>query len=196
LYWRAMDFAGKQHTVLLRSDGTVVACGSNDDGQCNIPPLDEGLAYSHVSAGGDHTVLLRSDGAVVACGDNGYHNGIGQCSIPPLNEGLSYSHVSAEDSAEDRVIQLSCKHSPDGLCILTCTSLAGEDMCRLECGPKETTFGARRRMAQELDANVRHLKVILADGTLLNSAPPSRPILEHLTFLSASSESLLATSNT
>ena len=57
------------HNVLLRSDGNAVACGYNGSDQCNIPPLDEGMSYTQVSAGGDHTVLLRSDGHAVACGD-------------------------------------------------------------------------------------------------------------------------------
>ena len=29
--------AGTHHTVLRRGDGTVVACGGNIDGRCNIP---------------------------------------------------------------------------------------------------------------------------------------------------------------
>ena len=29
--------AGSHHTVLLLSDGQVVACGYNDFGQCNVP---------------------------------------------------------------------------------------------------------------------------------------------------------------
>ena len=86
-----MAAAGRYHTVLLRSDGQAVACGSNSNEQCSIPPLDEGLSYGQVSAGCDHTVLLRSDGQAVACGSNA----AGQCSIPSLDEGLSYSQVSA-----------------------------------------------------------------------------------------------------
>ena len=35
-----------QTTVLIRSDGRAVACGDNFDGQCNIPPLDEGVSYT------------------------------------------------------------------------------------------------------------------------------------------------------
>ena len=77
--------------MLLRSDGEAVACGHNDFGQCDIPPLDAGLSYVQVSAGGDHTVLLRSDGTAVACG----HNRFGQCRLPPLDAGLSYIQVSA-----------------------------------------------------------------------------------------------------
>eukprot|EP00747_Dinoflagellata_sp_TGD_P046758 gnl/TRDRNA2_/TRDRNA2_144616_c1_seq1.p1 gnl/TRDRNA2_/TRDRNA2_144616_c1~~gnl/TRDRNA2_/TRDRNA2_144616_c1_seq1.p1 ORF type:complete len:146 (-),score=18.35 gnl/TRDRNA2_/TRDRNA2_144616_c1_seq1:8-445(-) len=34
-----MIAAGGFHTVLLRSDGTAVACGSNGYGQCQIPSL-------------------------------------------------------------------------------------------------------------------------------------------------------------
>ena len=89
------SFAGYEHTVLLllllRSHGAAVACGNNEDGQCTIPPLGEGMSYTQVSAGGDHTVLLRSDGTAVACG----HNEDGQCTIPPLDEGMSYTQVSA-----------------------------------------------------------------------------------------------------
>ena len=50
-------------------------------GQCSIPPLDEGLSYSQVSAGDRNTVLLRSDGQAVACGSNPD----GRCSIPSLS---------------------------------------------------------------------------------------------------------------
>lgn len=35
--------AGQNHTMLLRSDGNAVACGCNVFGQCNIPPLEEGI---------------------------------------------------------------------------------------------------------------------------------------------------------
>ena len=40
-----MDAAGDAHTVLLRSDGPAVACGSNFDGQCDLPALDGGRTY-------------------------------------------------------------------------------------------------------------------------------------------------------
>ena len=80
--------AGIYHTVLLCSDGSAVAFGTNDQGQCNIPPLDEGVSYTQISAGVFHTVLLRSDGIVVACGANF----LGQCNIPRLDEGVSFTH--------------------------------------------------------------------------------------------------------
>ena len=59
--------AGYGHTVGLKSDGTVVAVGSNDCGQCNVGGWTDIVA---VSAGFSHTVGLKSDGTVVVVGGN------------------------------------------------------------------------------------------------------------------------------
>ena len=60
--------AGTLHSVVLRSDGTVSAFGTNQDGQTNVPA---GLAnVVAVSAGGYHTMALTSAGTVVAWGNN------------------------------------------------------------------------------------------------------------------------------
>eukprot|EP00438_Fugacium_kawagutii_P014428 Skav236083 [mRNA] locus=scaffold2211:423592:432683:- [translate_table: standard] len=83
--------AGGEHTVLLRSDGSAVACGGNHFGQCGIPLADDRVTITQVSAGGFHTVLLRSDGFAVACGRNDF----GQCDIPTLDDGVTYTQVSA-----------------------------------------------------------------------------------------------------
>ena len=40
----AMVAAGSDHTVLLTSDGTAVACGENRPGQCDAPALAAGQA--------------------------------------------------------------------------------------------------------------------------------------------------------
>lgn len=65
---------GRFHTVGLKSDGTVVAVGVNDDGRCNVSDWEDIIA---ISAGGYHTVGLKSDGTVIAVGDNEY----GQCDV-------------------------------------------------------------------------------------------------------------------
>ena len=81
--------AGFDYTVLLCSDGRVVAIGHNLAKQCEVHMIGEsadvtykakeshvinwsppGVTYVQISAGYGHTVLLRSDGAVVACGWN------------------------------------------------------------------------------------------------------------------------------
>lgn len=74
--------------MLLRSDGHVVACGDQRDGQCNIPSLEEGTWYTQVSAGAFRTVLLRSDGCAVTRGTFSHFG----ASIPP--EGISCTQVS------------------------------------------------------------------------------------------------------
>ena len=51
--------------------GALLLAEANIFGQCNIPPVKEGMCYTQVSAGGGHSVLLRSDGNAVACGMNG-----------------------------------------------------------------------------------------------------------------------------
>ncbi|CAK9021270.1 Uncharacterized protein SCF082_LOCUS15267, partial [Durusdinium trenchii] len=68
---------------IMMAIGSAVACGYDDEGQCIILPLTEGVRYKQASAGGYHSVLLRSDGSAVACGSNDH----GQCTIP---EGMSY----------------------------------------------------------------------------------------------------------
>lgn len=61
--------AGARFTVGLKENGTVVAVGENEDGQCNVSDWEDIVA---VSAGGLHTVGLKSDGTVVAVGSNKY----------------------------------------------------------------------------------------------------------------------------
>ena len=71
--WSALA-AGAYHTVGLRSDGTVVAAGGNDYGQCDVDSWTDIVA---VAAESHHTVGLRSDGTVVATG----LNDDGQCDV-------------------------------------------------------------------------------------------------------------------
>ena len=71
---KPMVAAGLEHTVGLRSDGTVVAVGGNSNGQCDVQSW---TGIVQVAAGLYHTVGLRSDGTVVAVGSNGN----GECNV-------------------------------------------------------------------------------------------------------------------
>ena len=65
-----MATAGREHSALLKSDGTVVAFGENISRECDIPALAEGATYTQIAAGIAHTVLLMNDGTANACGQN------------------------------------------------------------------------------------------------------------------------------
>ena len=85
--------AGNEHTVALKSDGTVVAVGWNSKGQCEVGGWSDIIA---VSAGDHHTVALKSDGTVVAVGDNNR----GQCDVG------EWSDIIAVSSDNDHTIAL------------------------------------------------------------------------------------------
>ena len=61
--------AGRRHTVGCLPDGTVVAAGRSDSGQCDVHGWRDIVA---VAAGATHTVGLRADGTVVATGNNSH----------------------------------------------------------------------------------------------------------------------------
>lgn len=62
------------NTIGLKADGTVIAVGDNDKGECNVENWTDIIA---ISTGEFHTLGLKSDGSVVAVGDNSD----GQCSV-------------------------------------------------------------------------------------------------------------------
>ena len=65
---------GKAHAVGLKQDGTVVACGDNSKGQCDVKNWKD---IVEIYAGDNHTIGLQKGGTVVACGDNS----LGQCDV-------------------------------------------------------------------------------------------------------------------
>ncbi len=60
---------GNHHFVGLESDGTVVATGYNDDGQCNVGSWKDIVS---VSAAADYTIGLKKDGTLVSTGRNSH----------------------------------------------------------------------------------------------------------------------------
>lgn len=79
--------AGFNHIVGLKSDGTVLALGLDDYGECNVSDWTDIIS---VAAGTCHTVGLKTDGTVVAVGDNRD----GQCDVTGWADIVS---VYAED---------------------------------------------------------------------------------------------------
>lgn len=62
-YYTPMVAAGQSHTVGLKSNGTVIAIGLNDDNQCDVSTWTD---IKQVSAGAEHTTGLKADDNVIA----------------------------------------------------------------------------------------------------------------------------------
>jgi len=78
---RPVAFAGgAEHSLGLKSDGTIVAWGINWNGQCNVP--EPNADFIAISSGGYHSLGLKSDGTIVAWGRNDVY---GQCNVPAPN---------------------------------------------------------------------------------------------------------------
>jgi len=60
--------AGDNHSLALRSDGSIVAWGSDSHGQSTIPAGLIGVAA--ISASWGHSLALQSDGSIVAWGND------------------------------------------------------------------------------------------------------------------------------
>jgi alpha-tubulin suppressor-like RCC1 family protein len=56
--------AGEDHSLGLKADGSIVAWGRNQEGQCNVPAPNTGFVA--VAAGYDHSMGLKADGSIVA----------------------------------------------------------------------------------------------------------------------------------
>ena len=140
-----MFAAGNGHTVFIRSNGSAVAGGQNDFGQCILPDLDEGLTYVQAAAGGSHSVLVRSDGSAVSCGCNDF----GQCTLPELDEGVTY--VQAAAGKEHTVLIRS-----DG------SAVACGRNCRGSCTLPELEEGLTYVQAS---AGYHHTVLIRSDGS-------------------------------
>jgi len=172
--------------VLLRSDGGAVTCGDNESRQCDIPPLDENVTYTQVSAGGCHTVLLRSDGGAVTCGQNGY----GQGRIPSLRSGcqclkswrqlLGFQSPSLFYIADlkplgrkpECVLQLCFNREADAI-VLICFGLDGLEVLRLRASGADLAAEVSSQLARQADE--QQLRVVLPDGQLLEAVCAAEP---------------------
>ena len=92
---RALISAGESHTVGLKSDGTVLAVGSDHKRKCDVADWRDIVA---VSAGWSHTVGLKSDGTVVAVGGKDD----GRCDVAGWKLFNDFSTLEAERAEQAR----------------------------------------------------------------------------------------------
>jgi hypothetical protein len=74
--------AGAFHNLGLKSDGSVIAWGRNDYGQCDVPAPNTGFVA--VTVGDLHSAGLKADGSVVVWGSNQFS----QRDVPEPNTGF------------------------------------------------------------------------------------------------------------
>merc|ERR1719343_562691 len=85
-----MVAVGGYHSLLLLDNGQAMGLGSNDEGQCEIPDLPEGMSYIAAAAADTHSVLIRSDGRALAFGSPA-----SACAVPEPPEGVRYVAATA-----------------------------------------------------------------------------------------------------
>lgn len=93
--------AGRDHIVGLKTDGTVVAVGNNEYGQCNVSGWRNIIA---IAAGEYYTVGLKADGTVVAVGQNEKYccNVQSWCGIVEISAGMDYTvGLNTDGNLED-----------------------------------------------------------------------------------------------
>ena len=188
--------AGGNVTVLLRSDGTAIACGDNGAGQCDLPALEAGMTYTQASTDGGTVLLLRSDGRAITCGCNDF----GQGDIPVLPDDVMYTQVSASLShsvfLRNDGTAIACGTNRHGQCripalpatlsywqpdfvVQLSIDAAGRAICRDFGGESIASWsvGDRRALVQPSVAKMvvarrsalagRRLRVVLSDGRLV-----------------------------
>merc|ERR1712217_251705 len=140
------------------------ASGGNGDGQCNIPPLPDGVTYTQAAAGNEHTVLLRSDGTAVASGFNVY----GQCNIPPLPDGVCY--IKAAPSVNRTVLSLHLGSDQAAFYLLN-----GAEVCKIEVVATDNMVDIRKRFMERMKVSHGRFHVMLSTGESLNAVCSQHP---------------------
>jgi alpha-tubulin suppressor-like RCC1 family protein len=69
--------AGSNHSLILKTDGTLLACGSGNLGngtftQTQTSPIQIMTNVKAIAAGQNHSLILKTDGTLWACGSNEY----------------------------------------------------------------------------------------------------------------------------
>lgn len=101
---------GQDHSLGLKSDGMVVACGLNYYGQCDVGKWTDIVA---ISAGSSYSLGLKSNGTVVACGLNNN----GECDVAEWSDIVAVSasmHHSLGVKSDGTVV--ACGSNSSGEC--------------------------------------------------------------------------------
>lgn len=89
--------AGDGFSLVLKTDGTLLAWGANGSGQSTIPPA-AASGIKAIAAGTAHSLAVRTDGTVLAWGSNDS----GQVNVPPGLSGVAQVAAGASHSMARR----------------------------------------------------------------------------------------------
>ena len=163
---------GFYHTVGLQSDGTVVACGDNSYGQCDVGALHDVKA---VAAGAYHTVALHSDGTVSAIGRDSEE----QCATA---EWRNVTAIAASDYAtfgltEDGTLLCTGFYDytePESWSGLKAVAGGSYNLAALRADGSVWSYPALKgldalRGAEVLDVNTGYAVAVLGDGSVVST---------------------------
>ena len=190
--------AGNKHTVGLKADGTVVACGDDWYGQTEVTGWTN---IKQVAAGAWHTVGLRADGTVVGCGDNseGQLNVSGWTDIVMI-AASDYDTIGLK--SDGTVISCGMHAYPDlsgwhGVTLVSAGSYSAG--CLYDQGMMRSTHNgaqlASTALLSDLSVCGSYSAGVLFDGTLISSFEGA-PAWSDLVRVTASNTALFAISNT
>ena len=151
---RPVIAARGHHTVGLNKDGSVIAAGCSDHGQCNVRAWQDIVA---IAAGSGSTVGLKADGTVVAVGSNEYD----QCNVS------SWRDIVAIADGEWHTVGLK----KDGTVIAVGDNGHGETDVGEYKSVKETTskwFGLSSETKTVRQRQTRALEAVLMKFIFLN----------------------------
>ena len=163
---------GFYHTVGLQSDGTVVACGDNSYGQCDVGALHDVKA---VAAGAYHTVTLHSDGTVSAIGRDSEE----QCATA---EWRNVTAIAASDYAtfgltEDGTLLCTGFYDytePESWSGLKAVAGGSYNLAALRADGSVWSYPALKgldalRGAEAVDVNTGYAVAVLGDGSVVST---------------------------
>lgn len=105
--------SGMYHTIVLKANGSLWACGHNGYGQLGLNDTTNRASFTQVTeninndvkqvaCGFYHTVILKKDGSLWSCGNNGY----GQLGLGDTTERYTFTQITT--NINNNVKQVAC----------------------------------------------------------------------------------------